>query len=558
MELRNYLQVVSRRRKIIVYMVLLGLILGALASLARTPVYRATAELLLQPNNPAERVSPDPGGYFDPERYAADQVIVILGQQVLERAATRLDIPRRELEEKVTAAVGDSSGVLSVAAVDTQPAEASATANAVVEAYIEERRTTEVAALQRAADQIEEQLTALAARIAVLRSDAPSEGDDAALQAANLQYTSLYSRQKDLLIDSSLKQGGARVVSPASTPTTPEGLSLPVSVLLGGLLGLMLGLAAAFARDHLDDRVRDRSEVEALTGHPVLADLPVDRRLARQPGRLAMRDEPLGPFAESTRALRTSISFLGVDEPIRRIMVSSAVPGEGKTVVAANLAAAFAQAGSRTLLVSADLRRPRVEELFGIARTGAGLSTLLAAAAAFAPGRHGRETGDVPALSEAVQDALVGADLPGLFVLPAGVTPPNPAELLASMLMDAVLRELDAIFDVVVFDTTPFVPVTDAAALAGKVGHVLLVTAAGTSRRRTVERMIEITRLTDARVLGVALNRVAAHTSLAAGYYDHSTWDEVMEGVEVRPEAPRSRALRGRSSSTDQQPARTS
>ena len=555
MELRNYLDVVSRRRRILVYVTLLGLVLGAVASLVRTPVYRAEASLLLQPNNPAERVSPDPGGYFDPERHAADQVIVITGEQVMQRAATRLDLSRRELEDKVTAAVGNSGGVVTVAATDIRPAQASATANAVAEAYIEDRRTTEVAALTRAAAKITEQLTALTERIAVLRRDAPKEGGDAALEAANLQYTSLYSRQQDLLIDSSLKQGGARVVSAASTPTTAEGLSLPVSILLGGLLGLMLGLAVAFARDHLDDRLRSRGEVESLTGQPVLADLPVDRQLGREPQRVAMRDEPLGPFAEATRALRTSISFLGVEEPIRRIMVSSAVSGEGKTVVAANLAVAFAQAGSRTLLVSADLRRPRVEELFGIRRTQQGLSTVLAIAS-FDRGRQAGEAGDVSGFREALQDAMVGTDLPNLTVLPAGLTPPNPAELLASTRMDAVLHELDAAFDIVVLDATPLVPVTDAAALAGKVGHVLLVASAGTSRRRTVERMVEVTRLTDAHVLGVAFNRVQAHSSLSAGYYDRSSWEEVSQDRPAQSEAGGEDPLARPPLRTDQ-PART-
>lgn len=517
MELRNYLAVVARRRRIIVYVVLLGLALGAAASALRTPVYRASTNVLLQPNNPAERVTPDPGGYFDPVRYAADQVTVITGEQVLQQAATALGTTRQDLELKVSAEVGDSSGVVTVSVVDTAPGRASAAANAVADAYIEDRKRTEVAGLRRAAAQIEVQLKALTEQIAELRRDPQAQGTNAALDAANLQYTNLFSRQQDLLIDASLKSGGARVVSAATPPSTPEGISLPVSMLLGGLLGMMVGLGIAFLRDHLDDRVRGRSEVEELTGLPVLADLPVDRQLPREPQRLAMRDDPLGAFAEATRALRTSISFLGVEAPIRSILVSSAVSGEGKTVVAANLAAAFAQAGSRTVLVSADLRRPRLDDLLGAGRTSKGLSTVLAAPA-LELGRHGREAHDPAGLRAALQDALLATRLPDLYFLPAGITPPNPAELLGSARMDAVLRELDGTFDVVVLDTTPIVPVTDAAALTSKVGHVLLVTAAGTSRRRTVQRMMEITRLTDARVLGVVLNRARMQGALAAGY----------------------------------------
>ena len=533
-ELRNYLAVVVRRRRIILYVALLGLVLGAAASALRTPVYRAATSVLLQPNNPAERVTPDPGGYFDPVRYATDQVTVITGEEVLQQAASALGTSRQDLARKVVAEVGDNSGVVTISVVDTAPRRASAAANAVAEAYIEDRKRAEVTGLRRAAAQIEVQLKALSEQIAELRRDPQASGASAALEAANLQYTDLFSRQQDLLIDASLKSGSARVVSAATPPKTPEGISLPVSTLLGGLLGLMIGLGIAFLRDQLDDRLRGRAEVEEITGLPVLADLPVDRQLARQAQRLAMQDEPLGAFAEATRALRTSISFLGVEEPIRSILVSSAVPGEGKTVVAANLAAAFAQAGSRTVLVSADLRRPRLDGVFNAVQPANGLSTVLAAPA-LQLGRHSREAEEPAGLRAALEASLQRTELPDLYILPAGITPPNPAELLGSSRMDAVLRELDGTFDVVILDATPIVPVTDAAALTSKVTHVLLVASAGTSRRRSVQRMMEITRLTDARVLGVVLNRAMMQGPLAAGYYAQAPSSTAIDRAVPRP-----------------------
>jgi Mrp family chromosome partitioning ATPase/capsular polysaccharide biosynthesis protein len=520
-ELRNYLQVVRRRRWLIVYCCLLGLAAGAAAGLLREPVYQATATVLLQPNDPAERVTPDPGGYFDPDRYAATQVSLLSGREVLEQAARRLDVSARQLQRSVTVSVGSSSGVVLVAARDGRPERASQLANVLAETYIENRRRTEVEGLQRAAEQIDAQLEGLTARIATLRQDPAAPGRDAALEAANLQYTSLFVRQQDLLIDSSLKRGGADLVAPATRPSSPMGVSAVTASALGGLLGLMLGLGGAFLRDHLDDRIRSRTEVEELTGYPVLADLPVDRLSAKRPDRLAMHDEPLGLFAEATRTLRTSISFLGIEEPVRRIMVTSALPGEGKTLVAANLAVAFAQSGIRTLLVSADLRRPRLETMLGHERSVDGLSTVLGAGGGGLGRPHPSHT-DTEDVRTALHHALQVTDVPNLVFLPAGLAPPNPAELLGSHRMDVVLQQCEEAFDVVVLDTTPVLPVTDAAALAGKAGSVLLATLAGTSRRRALERMVAVMRLTDAQVLGVVLNRVTTERSLAHAYYGHA------------------------------------
>lgn len=519
MELRNYLQVVQRRRWVVVLFCLLGLALGAASHVLRTPVYEATTTLLLQPNDPAERVTPEPGGFFDPDRFAADQVIVVTSEAVLRRAAARVGQSPRRLAENVEARIGDSSGVISVSAQAGDAEKARTTADALAVAYIEDRRDRQVEALQRAAGEINVQLDALRDQIATLREDDAAPGRDAALDAANQQFTSLFVRQQDLLIDATLKTGGAEIVAPATAPDAPVGVSLPAALVLGGLLGLMVGLGAAFLRDQLDDRVRSRAEVERLTGHPVLADLPLDRRSAKQPGRLAMQHDSHGALAEATRTLRTSISFLGVEKPVRRLMVTSAVPGEGKTLVAANLAVAFAQAGTRTVLVSADLRRPRVEALLGVGPVGEGLSTVLGRTTGGAAGRLPNGLDDAATLRVDLRNALHPTAVSGLALLPAGISPPNPAELLASHRMDQVLDALEETFDLVVLDTTPTVPVTDAAALASKAGRVLLVTASGTSRRRAVERMVEILRLTDADILGAVLNRAKPQGGLVVDYY---------------------------------------
>src|SRR5437879_17790 len=144
----------------------------------------------------------------------------------------------------------------------------------------------------------------------------------------------------------------------------------------------MLGAGIALLREQLNDKVRSRDEVEAVTGLPVLAELPFDPDQVQEHDWVSAADVPLGALAEATRSLRTSLHFLAVDEPLRRIVVTSAGPGDGKSFVAANLAVVYAQAGVRTILVSGDIRKPRLATMFGVPRGARGLTDVLAELAA--------------------------------------------------------------------------------------------------------------------------------------------------------------------------------
>ena len=517
MDLRQYLQIAWRRKVFI----LLGIAIGAalafwLQSTAR-PSYSATAQLLLLPRDPNERVTDGPGGPFDMSRYVAAQVSILESGETAETAAATLggDLSAGDVRGAVSAEADDASDIVFVTATSESPEQAAAIANAVSESYIENRRAAQVESLRNAADEIGTQLDALDDRIADLRDQAGDNAVVAAdLEAANLQYTSLYGRQQDLLIDSTLKRGEAQVIEPASAPSTPDGRSLPVTLVLGGLLGGLVGLGIAYLRDQVDDRLRSSEEVEQLTGLPVLAEIPVDTKLS---GRdvLAHEAAPMGAVAESFRALRTGVSFLGIDDPIARVLVTSAVPGEGKTFVAANFAASCAQAGFRTVLVSADLRRPRIEAYFPHDASLPGLTQVITARVpALDP------SAPAPAMSalESILDTAVQPTAhKDLFLLPSGPCPPNPAEMLASPRMAEVLLLLQQSYDITVLDTSPVGPVADALALAPTVGNVLLVTSQRRSRRREVERMIRAVARTNARVLGVALNRAGSGRK-AKGY----------------------------------------
>lgn len=524
MEAGHYLQVVRRRWRIVVVLLVLGLGAGVALHLKRTPVYEATAQVLLLPNDPAERVDGQTVGNIDLASYAAVEISVMTAHDVAERAARRLRITPEQVQGSVSVSTAGSPSVLDVTGRSTQPRRASAVANALIDAFIADRKQTSVAALTKAADEIDAQLLDLNQRIVAIQVQNRGGQQSAALAGAYQQYTNLIVRQSDLRVESTLKKGEARVLTVAPTPGVPTGRSLSVDALLGGLLGLMLGLGLAFFRDQIDDRVRLREELEPLTGVPVLAELPNDKLSAKREGHIGTHAEPLGALAEATRSLRTSITFLGVEEPIHRFAVTSAMPGEGKTLVSANLAAAFAQAGLRTVLVSADLRRSRLEAALGLERSYEGLSTVLVASgirgstSQVAP-LGASSTAERQHWRRALLEALVATPVPGLTLLPAGHTPPNPAELLGSRRMDDVLDELDEMFDLTIIDTSPVLPVTDAAAVAAKAHHVIVVASAGLTRRRALERTMSLLERTQSNVIGLVLNRAGLEATIGGGGY---------------------------------------
>ncbi len=223
--------------------------------------------------------------------------------------------------------------------------------------------------------------------------------------------------------------------------------------------------------------------------------------------RLATLLYPRSRVAEAYRSLRTNIEFSSVDKPIRNLLVTSAAPGEGKTVTAANLAVAFAQAGRRVLLVDADLRRPGVHDIFGLPNA-TGLTTLLRS--------------DDASLSAIVH----GTEQEGLRVLTTGPLPPNPAELLGSQRMRTIVDRLQAGHDLLIVDSAPLHLVADSAILSAFLDGTLLVIDTEHTRRATIRQAREALVKADARVLGAVLNRLPERAYADSSYYHYYGTEE--------------------------------
>ncbi|MDE0545353.1 polysaccharide biosynthesis tyrosine autokinase [Microbacterium sp. C7(2022)] len=296
----------------------------------------------------------------------------------------------------------------------------------------------------------------------------------------------------------------------ARLPSAPSSPNVRLNLALGALVGLALGIGYAVIRRVLDRRVRDPRDIERETGIAVVGTLPLEKSLvdSRRVLSFSGRDGA-SPITEAMRELRTNLQFMDVDDPPRVIVVSSPLPGDGKSTLSANLAVSLAEAGQHVILIDADLRRPMVAEVFGLP-DGAGVTDLLAGRAEIADVAH-----------------TVG-ESGNLAVITAGRIPPNPSELLGSNRMRDLLRSLSE-HALVIVDSPPLVPVTDGAVLSHLADGALIVVSAGKTTFDVLEKANQNLERANARALGIVMNRVPRRGP-QAGYYGYQYKGEYSAG----------------------------
>ena len=266
-------------------------------------------------------------------------------------------------------------------------------------------------------------------------------------------------------------------------------------------LGVLLGIGLAFLRDLLDNTVKDRQNLEEITGVAVVGSIPLDKERRKEPAKSFDNDN--SAFAEAFRKLRTNLQFLAVDNPPRVIVVTSSMPNEGKSTTAINIALALAENDHTVALVDGDLRRPRLDKYLGVVGS-VGFSTVLAGRAS-------------------LNDVLQKTAFPGVTVLTSGAVPPNPSELLGSLAAKKVLDELRAHFDYVVIDSSPLLAVTDAAILAAGADGVLIVARYGETKREQLAHAVGNLRSVGASLLGAVFTITPARggASYSYSYYGY-------------------------------------
>jgi len=508
-EIRRYVAIVLKRWWLILLTIVLGGGVAYYSSITTIPVYQATTTIEISPGA-------DPrydlfAGVRSAEMVAGTYVAQIQSPIVLREAADRLAAlyPGAGLEEVSVQQVRDTQ-LIRISAENTDPTLAQAQADVVAEVFIERELSKQRGRFQTGLDELDQQIAKVETSIAetqraiVLLRESPDLDEVERLELARLEteLSSNYTRLSTLLRSAEdFRLAIARytdyvsVFAPAQAPVAPIRPRTMQNTAQGLLIGLLIGIGTVFLLEYLDDTIKSPDDVKRSLPVGVLGVLP---RLQDKNGRagLVVAEQPRKPISEAFRNLRTSIRFFSLDQPAKTILVTSPLPSDGKTFIAANLAIAIAQGGQSVVLVDADMRRPMQHKMFGLPN-GFGLTVALLNPNE--PRAVFQQTG-----------------IEGLEVVTSGAKAPNPAELLASQRMQQFIAQQRERVDFVIIDSPPVLAFADAAVLSNLADGTILILEYGETRRTAAVQAIE--RLTEVggRVLGVVLNRVAPR---ADGYY---------------------------------------
>lgn len=432
------------------WLLLLGLLLGGCAAFAvtvvMTPLYQAETRLFVSTQSAQSNADLLQGGNFTQQRMQS-YADVASSPRVLDPVIRQLGLKESAsgLAKRVTADAPADTVMLVISASDTSAARAAAIADATA--------------------------SSLASTIEAL--EAPASGGSPVR---------------------------ATIVQPAVAPSAPITPNVPRNIALGLILGGLVGLGIALLRHTLDTRVRTAEDLKSITAATLLGAVPFDKSAVDQV--ILSQEDPHSLRAEALRKVRTNLQFVDIATHPKSIVVTSCLPGEGKSSTSANLSITMAEAGLNVCLIEGDLRRPKVIDYLGL-EGGAGLTTVL--------------IGDAD-LDDVLQP-WGGVSVGAVDVLATGPLPPNPSELLGSKLMRNLLEELESRYDMVLIDAPPLLPVTDAAVLSTAADGVILIVGSGKVDSKGLMRGLESLETVDAKLLGMVMNRVSV--SKRSSYYGY-------------------------------------
>ncbi len=317
------------------------------------------------------------------------------------------------------------------------------------------------------------------------------------LQAAQSTYQQLLKQLQEIQVVENQNVGNARVIASALVPNKPISPKVALNLALGGFLGILLGVGTALILEAMDKSIKTLDEAKKLLGYPLLGTIPQVDEKDKERQELPVLNNPYSPASTAFEILQTNLSFTMSDKALKVIVVSSSMPGEGKSFVSANLAVAKAQLGKRVLLIDADMRRPRQHNIWNIPNM-IGLSNVLVGQAA---------------LYGSTAEALVTLD-----VLTAGKIPPNPLALLESQSMASLVKDASKEYDFVIIDAPPLTAVADALNIGKLADGMLLVVRPGIANTGSVNAAKSLLEQSGQRVLGMVVNGVTAGNSYG-GYY---------------------------------------
>lgn len=501
-DLREYLSVLRRRKWSIVLVALMIVVLSSGLTLRQVPVYTSEARVLVLPTAPANSAF-----YFlvtinmDTESGLVSSDVV--GSLVRDNLHVKNTVGG--LLQQLDVSVEAGTEILDIDYTSPDPATAQKLSQGFAEAYLQFRQAQASEQIKSTIANIQRQVAQVSDHITQLQNEIDAEKDPAKKQQLINEQDADKGRLGVLqqnLADaggSSIVQPGGQIVQPAFLPSSPSNTGPVRNGILGLFVGLALGVGLAFLRERLDDRLRGRDDLEETLGVPVLAVVPkVTQWRRRKEAHLATLREPRSPAAEAYRTLRTSLLFVSSQRPLKVVMVTSPSAGDGKTTTTVNLAVALAQAGKNVIVVSADLRKPRLHRFFEGVSNAQGLVDVI----------NGERT---------VQQTLQDSEIRNLTVLACGPLSSRPAELLHSPKMAELFDDLRTRADFVLVDSAPVLAVADALAMASYVDGVLFVAEAQNTDRGAVARARSELEQVGAPVIGSVMNNFDPRKG--GGYY---------------------------------------
>ena len=518
------LHTLGERRWLILATAAVIVAVATLNSAAQDDKYEAVSKVLVGQTDPVNALFPGAGADKDPDRIARTNLELIENETVAERVSRAQlgedSLSVDELLERVDAEIENDSDVVAIKVRDEDPERAAEIANGFATQYSRFRERASSRNLEDAIERAQIELDALA--------------DE---ELSSPRGRTIERRLSDLEIAAALQGSAVEVVKRADAPDDPVEPRPFLTFLVSIPIGLLAGLLLAGLVSYLDRRLKREEQVEAITQMPVVASIPRrSERLVRRKAGGGVWADPVE--AESYGRLATNLRFFNFDRQVKTVLVTSAVPEEGKTTVTLRLAAALAGAGQGVLAVEADLRRPTFTDYFSI-QFPHGLSGVLIGATPFEDVVTRVHTSyALAAPTEEGDEAWTTA--PFIEVVPAGVVPPNPTELLAGNALPRVLQEAKKHADIVLVDSAPLVPVGDAIPIANAVDGVLLVVKLGESQRDELRRALKLLGTLRSKVIGV----VITNADRPSDKYDYYATEPPAPMPALDPLGPRRRGRR--------------
>lgn len=499
--LSDYLDVLRRRKLVILQAVVLVPIAALIWSFREPPLYRASAGVLLNAQNLAANLEnlPDPT-QLDPTRLLNTQAQLARVPEVAERTVEASELEGWSvaglLEASSVLAEADSD-ILTFSVTDGDPNLAILVATEYARQYTRYRVDLDTQALRTARKSVTQRLDNLRA----------AGGEGTAV------YASLLDKEAQLETLESLQTARAVLVRPASDAARIQPQPMRNAV-FGAALGLLLGLGLAALLEALDTRVRAPGAIAGRLDLRLLGRIPLPPPGLRRGNNLVTLQDPNGPDAEAFRILRTNLEMATMENDARTIMVTSAVEAEGKSTTVANLAVALARAGRHVVLVDLDLRRGSLHRFFGLPE-GPGLTDVVLCTA---------QLGEVLTRVEISSPRSRGAwELRGsegeLEILRAGARSPSPGEFIAQQPLGPVLDYLKGHCDIVLIDGPPLLHVGDAVTLSSAVDALIVVARANVVRAAMLDDLDRILRASPASVLGLVVT--GAEPNAGYGYFEY-------------------------------------